>query len=163
MNRVEEILKDLSVIKLDKEKDIKIRLLQFRINELLFKFKNKYAFNLTIIRLVNELKQLIHNQTITDELKSNIKLIAQRLQDYHDNYNPTIKDITNAVDNSCKYILFQYVKNKDTYNIHQLIYLNIEIKELIEIINTYNIEHTSRINNFFKLKEQVKERIISIL
>jgi hypothetical protein len=143
-----------------------IKLLQYNINNILFNYNNKYALQIYIDNLKKELvdtinKSNLKNDTDAKELLDKIRNIYISLNTY--DISPTINDINLAVDNTIKYILFNYTKNKYTYTLNQLVELLQELKYIKSTIEEYKLDTTDRINNLYKLIEQVKTIIINSL
>ncbi len=164
MKRIYEIINTKS-IRLDNVKvSFQIKLLQYNINNILFKYNNKYAFQPVIETLKAELVKAINDSNLKDnneaqELIKKVREIYITLNSYKEDNT----DIDIAVDNSLKYLLYEFNKNKLTLTIQQELILLNELKMLKEIITVNNITITDRIKNAYKLIEQLKHSITSKL
>lgn len=164
MKRIFDITNTKS-IRLDNVKvPFQIKLLQYNINNILFKYNNKYAFQPVIETLKAELVKAINNSNLKDNNEAQ-ELITKARQIYIslNSYTPDNTGIEIAVDNSLKYLLYEFNKNKLTLTIQQELILLNELKMLKDIISTSNITITERIKNAFKLIEQLKHSITSKL
>lgn len=164
MKRIFDITNTKS-IRLDNVKvPFQIKLLQYNINNILFKYNNKYAFQPVIETLKAELVKAINNSNLKDNNEAQ-ELITKARQIYIslNSYTPDNTGIEIAVDNSLKYLLYEFNKNKLTLTIQQELILLNELKMLKDIISTSNITITERIKNAYKLIEQLKHSITSKL
>ena len=166
MNRIIDITNVKNITLENLKVSFQTKLLQYTINNILYRYNNKYALPIYISNLKKNIvevidKSNIKNDTETKELIDKTRNIYKALNNYHN--CPTIDDISNAVDNTLKYILFNYSKNKHTYTLCQLIELLQELKYIKSTIEEYNIYITDRINNAYKLIEQIKTQIINNL
>lgn len=164
MKRIYEIINTKS-IRLDNVKvPFQIKLLQYNINNILFKYNNKYAFQPVIDTLKAELVKAINDSNLKDNNEA--QELITKAREIYITLNSYIVDNTGidiAVDNSLKYLLYEFNKNKLTLTIQQELILLNELKMLKEIITVNNITITERIKNAYKLIEQLKESIIAKL
>lgn len=167
MVRIGDILGDSKVVKLEDVKvKFQVKLLQWHVNNLLYEYNNKFALPKYIEKMMQELVNIINNSKVKDdkeatELLSKARAIYKALQQA--NKFPASDDISNAVDSSLRYILFNYSKNKATYKVNELIELLQELKLLKETIEQYNISISERVKNAYKLMEQIKAQIVQQL
>lgn len=144
-----------------------IKLLQWKINNLLYQFNNKYAFPHTISNLKRELIDIVVNSKINEEKQSEEILSKARLlySSLHTYLQKTTiqEEQDKAIDDSIKYILFNYSKKKNVMSVTQQVEMLTEIKEMLTYISNNAIKITDRINNLFKLSQQLKESIVSQL
>lgn len=141
------------------------KLLQYNINNLLFKYSRKYAFKENVDALIGKITDVIknseqykENHPEATELFDKARNVVSQLK------STTIKfDKVQAVDATLRYILFNFNKNKTTLTIFDEIEILDELKLIKKIIQDNNIQHTDRIKNCFKLYEQLKNSIITKL
>lgn len=163
MKRIADITNTKS-IHLDNVKvKFQIKLLQYNINNILYKYNNKFAFPQYVEKLKSELTNTIKSANINDD-KDSKELLTKTRELYVKlcNHQPEHIEET-AIDNSLKFILFNFIKNKATLDIQQEIELLEELKMYKDIIAKNNIPATDRINNCYKLIEQLKNSIIAKL
>lgn len=163
MKRIADITNTKS-IHLDNVKvKFQIKLLQYNINNILYKYNNKFAFPQYVEKLKSELTNTIKSANINDD-KDSTELLTKTRELYVKlcNHQPEHIEET-AIDNSLKFILFNFIKNKATLDIQQEIELLEELKMYKDIIANNNIPATDRINNCYKLIEQLKNSIIAKL
>lgn len=163
MKRIADITNTKS-IHLDNVKvKFQIKLLQYNINNILYKYNNKFAFPQYVEKLKSELTNTIKSANINDD-KDATELLTKTRELYVKlcNHQPEYIEET-AIDNSLKFILFNFIKNKATLDIQQEIELLEELKMYKDIIAKNNIPATDRINNCYKLIEQLKNSIIAKL
>ena len=164
MKRVQEIT-GKKRIELDNVKvSFPIKLLQWQINNLLYQYNNKYAFPHTITNLTKELVDIVKKSKINEEKQSDEILTKARnlYTSLHTYTNTKDKEEENkAVDDSIRFILFNYSKKKNVMSVTQQVELLTEIKEMLSYISSNGIPTTERINNLSKLSQQLRERIVS--
>ena len=164
MKRIQEIT-CTKRIELDNVKvSFPIKLLQWQINNLLYMYNNKYAFPHTITNLTKELVDIVKKSKINEEKQSDEILTKARnlYTSLHTYTNTKDKEEENkAVDDSIRFILFNYSKKKNVMSVTQLVELLTEIKEMLSYISSNGIPTTERINNLSKLSQQLRERIVS--
>ena len=164
MKRIQEIT-NAPQIKLKNVKiNFEVKLLQYQVNQLLYKYNNKYAFSAYLTQLKEELVQLIKSNESTIKNKQAFELLTILRKIYttlnkHIAENPT----PDAIDSTLKYLLFNYSKTKATININQELVLLNELKLLKSIIEENNIPITPRIKNADTLRNQLKESVIKKL
>lgn len=164
MKRIQEIT-NMPQIKLKNVKiNFEVKLLQYQVNQLLYKYNNKYAFSAYLTQLKEELVQLIKSNEQTTKNKQAFELLTT-LRKLYTTLNKYIaeKPTPDAIDNTLKYILFNYSKNKPTITIVEELYLYNELKLLKSIIEENNIPITQRITNTYKLMSQLKLSITNKL
>lgn len=160
MKRIQEIT-NTPQIKLKNVKiNFEVKLLQYQVNQLLYKYNNKYAFQQYITQLKEELVQLIKSNEQTTKNKQAFELLTvvrnlyTTLHKYH--AEPATPE---AIDNTLKYILFNYTKQKATINIYQELQLLNELKLIRNIIENNKIPITNRVKNSYTLIQQLTESI----
>lgn len=164
MKRIFEITAT-KAIKLDNVRvPFQVKLLQWQINQLLYAYNNKYAFESIISQLKDEITKLVNdsnqkNDKDAQELINKIREIYKSLNSYtQDNTGIDI-----AVDNTLKYLLYQFNRDKLIMTLEQEIRMLNELKMTRDIITQHNLPITERINNSYQLIEQLKRSIISKL
>lgn len=164
MKRIFEIT-NTKAIKLDNVKvSFRIKLLQYQINQLLYEYNNKYAFAPTINQLKEEITKVVNESNIKED-KDHPEIIT-KVRELYKSLNSYTQDNTGidiAVDNTLKFILYQFNRDKLTLDIHQKLDMLNELKMTRDIITQHNLPITERIKNSYKLIEQLKRSIISKL
>lgn len=164
MKRIFEIT-NTKAIKLDNVRvPFQVKLLQWQINQLLYAYNNKYAFESVINQLKEEITTLINDSNIKED-KDHQELINKTREIYVNlnSYTPDNTGIDIAVDNTLKYILYQFNKYKLTLTLQQEIKFLDELKMTREIITQHNLPITERIKNSYQLIEQLKRSITAKL
>lgn len=164
MKRIFEITNTKS-IKLDNVKvPFQVKLLQYIINNILYKYNNKYGFNIIINQLKEELIKAINDSNLKDD-KDAQELITKARELYIslNSYTQDNTGIDIAVDNTLKFLLYQFNRDKLIMTLQQEINLLNELKMTREIITINNIPVTERIKNSYQLIEQLKHSITSKL
>lgn len=164
MKKIFEIT-NARAIKLENVKvPFQVKLLQYEINQLLYKYNNRYAFAPIISQLQEEITKLVNNSNLKND-KDCQELITKTREIYKSltSYKPDNKDIDIAVDNTLKYILYQFNRDKLTLDVHQKIEILNELKMIKELITQHNLPITERIKNSYQLIEQLKRSIITTL
>lgn len=164
MKRIFEITNTKS-IKLDNVKvPFQVKLLQYTINNILYKYNNKYGFNIIINQLKEELIKAINDSNLKDD-KDAQELITKARELYIslNSYTQDNTGIDVAVDNTLKFLLYQFNRDKLIMTLQQEINLLNELKMTREIITINNIPVTERIKNSYQLIEQLKHSITSKL
>lgn len=164
MKRVYEVT-NIKSIKLDNVKvSFQIKLLQWQINNLLYQYNNKYAFESVINQLKEEITSLINDSNIKED-KDHQELITKTREIYKslNSYTQDNTGIDIAVDNTLKYLLYLFQRDKLTMTLEKEISLLNELKMTKEIITVNNLPLTERIKNSYQLIEQLKRSIISKL
>lgn len=164
MKRIFEITNTKS-IKLDNVKvPFQVKLLQYTINNILYKYNNKYGFNIIINQLKEELIKAINDSNLKDD-KDAQELITKARELYIslNSYTQDNTGIEIAIDNTLKFLLYQFQRDKLIMTLQQEINLLNELKMTREIITTNNIPVTERIKNSYQLIEQLKHSITSKL
>lgn len=162
MNKIGEIL-DLKNIQLENVKvSFQVKLLQYEINCILYKYRNKYSFQCYINSFIEELTKTVLKSGLlnileAEELITKVRDIIKRLKAI----KCTCTD--GAMDSTLKYILYTYSNTKTRMSIKEKIDMLHELKELKKEIEENDIFITNRIKNTFKLMEQLKENIVSNL
>lgn len=164
MKRIFEIT-NTKAIKLDNVRvPFQVKLLQWQINQLLYAYNNKYAFEPIISQLKDEITKLVNDSNQKND-KDAQELIT-KVRELYISLNSYIVDNTGidiAVDNTIKYLLYQFQRDKLIMTLQQEINLLNELKMTREIITTNNIPVTERIKNSYQLIEQLKHSITSKL
>lgn len=165
MKRIEEII-NLHCIQLENVRvDFKTKLIQYHINNCIYKYKNKFAFVEVVENFITDLTNIILNNNAKNEKQATeivdkTREIIIRCKEYLK--APQGADAT-AIDSTLKYILFQYSKNKARLTIFEQIELLQELKTILTIIEKYRIAPSARIDNSRKLAEQLKTAIVQLL
>lgn len=160
MKRIQEITQ-LPQIKLKNVRiNFDVKLLQYQVNQLLYRYNNKYAISEYITQLKQDLIQLMKDNEKTTKNKQAFELLTAvrnlytTLNKYH--AEPATPE---SIDNTLKFLLFNYTKQKATININQeLEFLN-ELKLIRNIIENNKIPITSRVKNSYTLIHQLTESI----
>lgn len=164
MKRIFEIT-NIKAIKLDNVKvPFQVKLLQYTINNILYKYNNKYGFNIIINQLKEELIKAINDSNLKDD-KDAQELIT-KVRELYISLNSYTQDNTGieiAVDNTLKYALYQFNRDKLTLTLQQEIRMLDELKMTKEIITQHNLPITERIKNSYQLIEQLKRSITAKL
>lgn len=164
MKRIFEIT-NIKSIKLDNVKvPFQVKLLQYTINNILYKYNNKYGFNIIINQLKEELIKAINDSNLKDD-KDAQELITKARELYIslNSYTQDNTGIEIAIDNTLKFLLYQFQRDKLIMTLQQEINLLNELKMTREIITINNIPVTERIKNSYQLIEQLKHSITSKL
>lgn len=164
MKRIFEIT-NAKAIKLENVRvPFQVKLLQWQINQLLYAYNNKYAFEPIISQLKDDITKLVNDSNQKND-KDAQELITKARELYIslNSYTQDNTGIEIAVDNTLKYALYQFNRDKLTLTLQQEINLLNELKMTREIITTNNIPITERIKNSYQLIEQLKRSIISKL
>lgn len=164
MKRIFEIT-NTKAIKLDNVRvPFQVKLLQWQINQLLYSYNNKYAFEPIIYQLKDDITKLVNDSNQKND-KDAQELIT-KARELYIALNSHIVDntgIDDAIDSSLKYIMYNFTKDKLTLTLQQEINLLNELKMTRDIITTNNIPITERIKNSYQLIEQLKHSITSKL
>lgn len=164
MKRIFEITAT-KAIKLDNVRvPFQVKLLQWQINQLLYAYNNKYAFGPIISQLKDEITKLVNDSNQKND-KDAQELITKARELYIslNSYTQDNTGIEIAIDNTLKYALYQFNRDKLTLTLQQEIRMLNELKMTREIITANNIPVTERIKNSYQLIEQLKRSIISKL
>lgn len=163
MKRIFEIT-NTKAIKLENVKvSFQIKLLQWQINQLLYEYNNKYAIAPIINQLKEEITKLVNNSNLNND-KDAQELITKTRELYKTlNQQLDSKDIDIVVDNTLKFILYQFNRDKLIMTLEKEIRMLNELKMTRDIITQHNLPITERIKNSYKLIEQLKRSIISKL
>lgn len=168
INKIEKIT-GISNIKLENVKvRFEVKLLQYNINNILYRFNQKFAFKEFVIKLEEELTNTVLNSKLKDvdeakELLDKLRKVIKILREYIQKYSPNIPELNDAIDKSIRFILFKYGNNKTNMTLHERMNMLLEVKVICSIVQTYNLTLTSRIKNIQKLETQLKENILSEL
>lgn len=164
MKRVFEIT-NTKAIKLENVRvPFQVKLLQWQINQLLYAYNNKYAFEPIISQLKDEITKLVNDSNQKND-KDAQELITKVRELYIalNSYTPDNTGIDIAVDNTLKYLLYQFQRDKLIMTLEQEINLLDELKMTREIITVNNLPITERIKNSYQLIEQLKRSITAKL
>lgn len=164
MKRIFEIT-NTKAIKLENVKvSFRIKLLQWQINQLLYEYNNKYALAPVINQLKEEITKLVNDSNLNND-KDAQELITKTRELYKtlNSYTQDNTGIDIAVDNTLKYIMYNFTKDKLTLTLQQEINFLNELKMTRDIITQHNLPITERIKNSYQLIEQLKRSIISKL
>lgn len=164
MKRINDVIK-IKYIQLENVKvKFQIKLLQYNLNGIIYKYNNKYAFKEYINNFINELINAVVKSNLKDDEEA--KEIITRTKELIcilRKYNETPSDVAGAVDNTLKYILFQYSKNKAQMTLYELIDMLDELKTIKSIIRNNKLDDTPRTENSYKLINQIQQRIYEII
>lgn len=164
MKRIFEIT-NTKAIKLENVRvPFQVKLLQWQINQLLYAYNNKYAFEPIISQLKDDITKLVNDSNQKND-KDAQELIT-KARELYISLNSYIVDNTGidiAVDNTLKYLLYQFNRDKLTMTLEQEIRMLDELKMTKEIITQHNLPITERIKNSYQLIEQLKRSITSKL
>ena len=168
MKRIEEVIK-IKVIQLENVKvKFTVKLLQYQLNSIIYKYKQKYAFNEYITQFIDELTNNVkesqpfkEKDKELEELLSKTRDIIIQLREYKEPQTAT--ELECGIDSTLRYMLFQYSKNKQEMGLYEEIELLEELKLIKQIITRTNITTTPRINNSYKLIEQLQNNIIKYI
>ena len=164
VNRIKHI-PNVHTIHLDNVKvSFKVKLLQYQLNEAIFKYSNKFALPIYINALKTTIADLViasnHNSDKEyTELINKARELYKTLNKFKPNYK--YEEIAKAIDDTLKYILYQYIKAKHNITLNEEIELIKEVKLLLNYINEEKFFSTNRITNTRKLYNQLKESIIN--
>lgn len=164
MKRIQEIT-NTPQIKLKNVKiNFEVKLLQYQLNQLLYRYNNKFAFPQYIQQLKEELVSLIKSNEHVTKNKQSFELLTVSRRIYTTlNKHIAEPPTPDTIDSTLKYLLFNYSKNKSTITIVEELYLYNELKLLKSIIEENNIPITQRITNTYKLMSQLKLSITNKL
>ena len=145
-----------------------VKLLQYQLNNILFKYNQKYVFNEYISNLINELKTTVIESQPYQEKDKEVEELLLKTRDIINQLRgiktPTDKqELNTAIDNTLRYILYNYTKKKADMSLYEEIEVLNEVKLIRQIIQTNNLDITPRIQNSYKLIAQLKENIINKL
>lgn len=168
MKRIEEVI-GTKAIQLENVKvDFKIKLIQYQLNNAIYKYKNKFAIPIVVSKFINDITAIIKNSDIADnkqaeELINKARNIVALCITHNKQYKPTGEELSNAVDSTLKFILYQYSKDKDTIKHSPTKQLEIldELKLIFAIIKYEDIPVTDRISNAKKLSRQLAELLVN--
>lgn len=165
MKRITDITNTKGIKLANVKVPFQVKLLQYNINNILYYYNNKYCFPQYITKLKEELINVIKESNLKDD-KDAQELITKTRELYialNDIPMANINEITIAVDNTLKYLLYSFNKDKTTITLEEEIKLLKELKLIKEVIEQYNIQPSERIKNTYKLMEQLKQSILNKL
>lgn len=164
MKRIQEITQTPQIKLKNVKINFEVKLLQYQVNQLLYKFNNKFAFPQYIQQLKEELVSLIksNDRIIKNKQSFELLTVSRRIYTTLNKYHaePATPE---AIDSTLKFLLFNYTKNKPTITVYEELYLFNELKLLKSIIEQYNIPITPRITNTYNLMSQLKLSITNKL
>lgn len=168
MKRIEDIIQIKRISLDDIQVKFQVKLLQYQLNNIIYQYKNKYALKEYIKEFIDKLVQAIKDSNLigdeqAKELLKKTKEIILKLRLMSNADTITKEDISQAVDSTIKYILYQYTNNKEKMTTHQQLDMLNEIKLIKDIIRKNNLNDTPRITNAYRLQEQLKVNIIEQL
>ena len=181
MQKILEIT-NIKSIKLDNVRvNFQVKLLQYNINQLLYKYNYCYILPYYVENFKIELCNAIKNSNLSSdkeakELITKAKELYNRITSIKFEY--THEDFADAVDKALSYIMYKYIKSKteqgySTYTPAQVINLILELKYFKEMVTTsnfkdayfnktlFNKQQMDRVANAFKLYEQLKHSLIN--
>lgn len=156
---------NVHTIHLDNVKvSFKVKLLQYQLNEAIFKYSNKFALPIYINALKTTIADLViasnHNSDKEyTELINKARELYKTLNKFKPNY--TYEEKAKAIDDTLKYILYQYIKAKHNITLNDELELIKEVKLLLNYIKEEKFYTTNRITNTRKLYNQLKASIIN--
>lgn len=165
MKRITDITNTKGIKLANVKVPFQVKLLQYNINNILYTYNNKYCFPQYITKLKEELINVIKESNLKDD-KDAQELITKTRELYialNDIPMANIPEITIAVDNTLKYLLYSFNKDKTTITLEEEIKLLKELKLIKEVIEQNNIQPSERIKNTYKLMEQLKQSILNKL
>ena len=144
----------------------KVKLLQYQLNEAIFKYSNKFALPIYTNALKTTIADLViasnhNNDKEYTELINKARELYKTLNHFKPNY--TYEEKTKAINETLKYLLYQFTKQKHNITLNDELELIKEIKLLFNYINDEKIYTTNRITNTRKLYNQLKASIINKL
>lgn len=164
VHRIKDI-QNFNAIHLDNVKvSFKVKLLQYQLNEAIFKYSNKFALPIYINALKTTIADLViasnHNSDKEyTELINKARELYKTLNKFKPNY--TYEEKSKAIDDTLKYILYQYIKAKHSITLNEELELIKEVKLLLNYIKEEKFYTTNRITNTRKLYNQLKASIIN--
>lgn len=164
MKRVIEITNKKSIVLENVRVPFQVKLLQWQINQLLYAYNNKYAFEPIISQLKDDITKLVNDSNQKND--KDAQELINKVRELYISLNSHIVDNTGidiAVDNTLKYLLYQFNRDKLTMTLEQEIRMLDELKMTREIITVNKLPITERIKNSYQLIEQLKRSIISKL
>lgn len=164
MLRIQDITHNPSIRLKNVKINFEVKLLQYKLNQLLYRYNNKYAFPQYISQLCTEIVQLVKDNEKIAYNKQSIELLSKIRQIYTVLWKNMKQQVTpEAVDNTLKYILYRYSNNKEKMTQLQEIEMYNELLLIKSVIEQNKIPTTQRITNTYKLILQLKEQIIKKL
>ena len=164
MKRIFEIT-NTKAIKLDNVRvPFQVKLLQWQINQLLYAYNNKYAFEPIISQLKDDITKLVNDSNQKND--KDAQELINKVRELYISLNSYTQDNTGidiAVDNTLKFLLYQFQRDKLIMTLQQEINLLNELKMTRDIITVNNVPVTERIKNSYQLIEQLKHSITSKL
>ena len=160
MKRIQEITNTPQIKLKNVRINFDVKLLQYQVNQLLYKYNNKYAISEYITQLKQDLVQLMKDNEKTTKNKQSFELLTA-VRNLYTTLNKYIAEnpTPDVIDNTLKFLLFNYTKQKATININQELELLNELKLIRNIIENNKIPITSRVKNSYTLIQQLTESI----
>lgn len=166
MQRIIDITNIKSITLENVKVKFQIKLLQYNLNNVIYKYNQKFAFPQFVDELKAEITNIVKSANLSEDKEATEVLTkARELYTTLNNitFNYTIEELNEGIDTALKYILYNFNKNKLTLSLHNEVDMIQELKTLKDVIVINNIQHTDRIKNSFKLYEQLKNSIIARL
>ena len=168
MKKIEDIIK-LKYIELENVKvKFTVKLLQYELNAVIYKYKQKYAFNEYITQFIDELTNKVTQSQPYKEKDKEVEELLTRTRDIiiqlrNHNETPSKQEFDYAIDSALRYILFTFSKKKQEMGLYEEIELLNELKTIKSIIVSNKLTETDRVKNSYKLMEQLQNNIINII
>ena len=166
MQRIIDITNIKSITLENVKVKFQIKLLQYNLNNALYKYNQKFAFPQFVDELKAEITNIIKASNLQDDKDAEETLTkARELYIILNNctFNYSAEELNNAVDTALKYILYNFNRNKQSMTIHNEIEMLQELKTIKDVIVINSMPTTDRIKNSYKLIEQLKNGIIAKL
>lgn len=168
MKKIEDVI-NCKVIQLKNVKvNFKVKLLQYHLNAVIYRYNQKFSFKEYIIDLEKNLSDVVlasglREDKEAEELLEKVREVIRRLREHLKANAPSLIDLNGAIDKSIRFVLFQYSKNKADMTLRQMIDILDEVKLLSRIVDGNNLSITDRVKNLRTLEKQLKERICNEL
>lgn len=145
-----------------------VKLLQYHLNAIIYRYNQKFSFKEYIVALEKDLTSVVLDSGLSGdreavELLGKVREIIRRLREHLKTDAPSLIDLNEAVDKSIRFVLFQYSKSKTDVTLRQMIDVLDEVKLLSRIVEENNLLVTDRVKNLRVLESQLKERIYNEL
>lgn len=162
MRRIEEIINCKSITLDNKQVKFQVKLLQYNINNLIFKYKNRYAFQEYIDEFIEKISNEVIKSNLKDDEEANEVITKARniiISLKKHKTVPSKQELEQAIDSTLRFILYQYAKHKEEFGLYEQIELLQELKIIVKMITKNKITITPRINNAYALERQLMDRI----
>ena len=141
-----------------------VKLLQYHLNEIIYKYNQKFAFKEYCLAFNKELVDLVLNSGVHEdgdakELVCKVRGVINYVRVYVRDYAPSLHELNDAIDKSIRFILFQYSNNKVGMRMCDVFGMLQEVRLVDGIVRGNNLLVTDRVKNLRMLEKQLKERI----